>query len=72
MEDDVMGSEGQQQMERELDERAMRARALGSTNTDYINKLEKDRAWRWKWKFRLTFLAVIGLVTFLASLYFNT
>lgn len=67
-----MGSEGQQQMERELDERAMRARALGSTNTDYIKELEKDRAWRWKWKFRLTFLGVIGLVTLLASFYFNT
>ena len=65
-------SEGQQHMERELDERAMRARAAGSTNMEHIHKLEKDRAWRWKWKFRLTFLAVIGLVTLLASFYFNT
>jgi hypothetical protein len=66
-----MGSEGQQQMERELDERAMRARALGSSNTEHIEKLEKDRAWRWKWKFRLTLFAVIGLVTFLATSYFK-
>lgn len=66
-----MGSEGQQHMERELDERPMRARALGSTNRDYIRKLEKDREWRRKWKFRLQFFVVLGLITLLASFYFR-
>jgi hypothetical protein len=64
--------DGKQQVERELDERALRARANSSTNTDYIKKLENEQARRLKWKIRLTFLVIMGIVTLLTSIYFGT